>query len=155
MGARALRLFAAGVCRSSKVGLIDMVREVVGGNAVGSLSASRTGAHNVCGCWAYRPLSIRPGKVFRSCGPQTIWSRDRSIIDRTMSSILLPSTPSVPRTCLRSPDSTSHNRREGRKVVVTHWKIGTSVKHRLFKIVRPGGVHKRFAYLLIPSALIL
>ena len=35
MGARALRLFAAGVCRSSKVGLVDAAQEVVSGNAIG------------------------------------------------------------------------------------------------------------------------
>lgn len=39
-GYLALRLFAAGVCRSSKVRLVDTAaaREVIGSNAVGSLS---------------------------------------------------------------------------------------------------------------------
>lgn len=110
MGAQALRLFAAGVCRSSKVGLVDAAREVVVGTAISSMCASRTGAHNDCGCRAHRALSIRPRRVFQSCKLQTIWPRERSIIDRTMSLISSPST--LP-TCLRSPDSTSHNRRGG------------------------------------------
>jgi len=49
---------AARVCSSNNVELVDAAREVVGGSAIGPLSASRTGALDGCGCRAWRAFSI-------------------------------------------------------------------------------------------------
>jgi len=51
---------AASVYASSSVEVVDAAQDA-GCNAVGSLSASRTGALNGCGCRAWRAFSTQEG----------------------------------------------------------------------------------------------